>query len=162
LALNIGNGRYQNVSSLVPADLQTTRSYALAAGDLDGDGRVEILLPDQDDGANTALLRWNGNGFDVQRNWIESSLWKAPENLVHNDWLDIRDFDRDGKPDLLVGSAPIPGVPNLRLLFGAGGRFTSASLVQLPDGLFGHATTSDAPVVNTNGRRTGFGSGSEQ
>jgi hypothetical protein len=46
-----------------PALVSQDRSAAIAAGDLLGDGRVEIILPDEDDGANTALLRWNGNGF---------------------------------------------------------------------------------------------------
>ena len=147
VALNMGGGKYRDVSALVPADLQATRSYALAVGDLDGDGRVEIVLPDQDDGANTALLRWNGNGFDAQRNWIAPSLWKSPTNLVHHDWMVIDDFDADGKRDLLLGAAPIPGTPNLRLLFGAAGGYTSAGLIQLPDGLFGHAPSSNAPVV---------------
>ncbi len=149
VALNMGGGRYQNVSAQVPAQLQSTRSYSLAAGDLDGDGRIEILLPDNEDGANTALLRWKGDGFEEQRNWITPSLWRAPENLMHNDWLSIADFDNDGNPDLLVGAAPVPGTPNLRLLFGAGGEFTAANLLQLPDGLFGHAATSEAPVVQT-------------
>jgi len=147
IALNVGGGRYQNVSSLVPVDLQMTRSYAVAAGDLDGDGRAEILLPDEDDGANTALLRWNGSGFDAQRNWIDPSLWKAPTHLVHNDSLAIEDFDKDGRGDLLVGAAPIFGTPNLRLLFGAAGGFTAAGLIELPDGLFGHAPSSDVPVA---------------
>jgi len=149
VALNMGGGQYQNVSSLVPADLQTTRSYSLAVGDLVGDGRVEIVLPDDQDGANTALLRWNGNGFDAQSNWIAPSLWTSPTYLGHNDWMVIEDFDKDGRQDLLLGGAPIPGTPNLRILFGDVAAYSLADLVQLPDGLFGHAISSDAPVVQT-------------
>ncbi len=147
IALNMGGGQYKNVSSLVPADLQTTRSYSLAVGDLVGDGRVEIVLPDDQQGANTALLRWNGNGFDAQRNWIAPSLWTNPTNLGLNDWMVIEDFDKDGKQDLLLGAAPIPGVPNSRILFGDSNGYASTDVLQLPDGLFGHCATSDAPVV---------------
>src|SRR5439155_17853874 len=144
VALNLGGGKYRDVSSLVPAGLQATRSYALAVGDIDGDGRVEILLPDEDDGSNTALLRWNGNGFDAQRNWIASSLWKSPTNLVHQDWMLIEDLDNDGRQDLILGGAPAPCTPALRILFGAAGGYTSAGLLQLPDGLFGldHCATT--------------------
>ena len=103
MALNLGGGTYRDVSSLIPADQQTTRSYALAAGDIYGDGRVEIVLPDENDGANTALLRWNGNGFDEIRNWIPQSLWStAPAKLHSQSWMDLADFDRDGRLDLLV------------------------------------------------------------
>ena len=136
VALNIGGGRYRDVSSLVPADLQMTRAYALAAGDVDGDGRAEILLPDELDGSNTALLRWNGTGFDAQRNWIASSLWKAPTNLVHTSWMTLDDLDRDGRLDLIVGAAPPACTPTFRVLFGAAGGYAAAGLFQLPDGLF--------------------------
>jgi len=137
VALNLGGGGYRNVSSLVPADLQTTRSYAVTAGDIDGDGRVEIILPDDADGSNTALLRWNGSGFDAQRNWIASTLWKAPVKLANLSWMNLADLDNDGRLDLLVGAAPPPCTPTFRTLFGAPGGYTSAGLLQLPDGLFG-------------------------
>lgn len=139
VALNLGGGKYRDVSSLVPADQQTTRSYALAAGDLDGDGRAEIVLPDQGDGSRTALLRWNGNGFDEQRGWIASSLWQSPTNLAQQSWMVIADFDKDGRQDLLVAGQGAPPTPNLRVLFGSAGGLTSAGLVQLPDGIWGHA-----------------------
>jgi VCBS repeat protein/fibronectin type III domain protein len=137
VALNLGGGRFRNVSPLVPADLQTARSYALTAGDIDGDGRVEIIVPDDADGSNTAVLRWNGNGFNAQRDWIASSLWRAPTKLANLSWMNLADFDRDGRLDLLVGAAPAPCTPTFRVLFGAAGGYTAAGLLQLPDGLFG-------------------------
>ncbi len=154
VALNLGGGKFRDVSSLIPADQQTTRSYAIAAGDFLGDGRIEILEPDElgppgSTGANTVLLRWNGNGFDEIRNWIPSSLWLAPTNLVQNDWFVIADFDRDGRQDLLVGANSSPGPPNLRLLFGAAEGFSAANLLTLPDGIFPHAPNNFGPVVRT-------------
>lgn len=137
IALNLGGGKFRNLSPLVPADLQATRSYAVTAGDLDGDGRVAILLPDEDNGANTALLRWNGTGFDAQRNWISQSLWTGPTKLVNNGWLEVADFDGDGRQDLLVAGTTIPGTPVLRVLFGSPRGFNAAELVTLPDGVFG-------------------------
>ena len=145
VGLNLGGGKYRDVSSLVPADLQTTRSYSLAAGNIDEDARVEIILPDQSDGSNTALLRWNGNGFDAQRNWIPPTLWRYPTNLNQQSWLLINDLDKDGRQDLLVGS--MSRQPNLRIVFGSADGFTLAGLLDLPDGLFGHAPSSTLPVT---------------
>jgi hypothetical protein len=149
IALNLGGGKYRDVSSLIPADLQTTDSYTLAAGDIDGDGRVEIILPDSQNGGglNTALLRWNGNGFDAQRNWIAPTLWRDPTNLSYQSRLAVADFDNDGRQDLLVTG--LSNQPNMRILFGAAGGYTSAGLLELPDGLFGHMPWSS--VQNTQG-----------
>lgn len=139
VALNLGGGKYRDVSSLIPEDQQTTRSVTLTAGDIDGDGRAEIILPDHNDGANTALLRWNGNGLDEQRNWIPSPLWRFPAELRQGVWMVLADFDQDGNQDLLVGANIFQ--PNIRIVFGAAGGFTAAttaSLLELPDGLFEH------------------------
>jgi hypothetical protein len=137
VALNVGGGRYRDVSSLIPADQQLTRSYAIAAGDIFGDGRVEIILPDQNRGANTALLRWNGNGFDEIRDWIPQSIWSGPPaNLDFQSSMSLADFDRDGRLDLLVGGQQIN--PNFQIVFGGPGGFTAGTVVVLPEGPFGH------------------------
>jgi hypothetical protein len=80
VALNRGGGTYVDVSSMIPQEVQTTRAYALAAGDVDSQPGIEVVLLDQN-GSNHALLRWNGNGIDAQRNWIADSLWGYPTLL---------------------------------------------------------------------------------
>ena len=150
IGLNLGNGTYRNVQPLIPADQQTTRSYAIAVGDVLSDGHTEIVLPDENDGSNTALLRWNGNGFDETRNWVPLSLWKDCPSCLHaQSWMILRDFDQDGKQDLLVTGQDHN--PNFQILFGANGAFTADSLVVLPDGPFGHTMGGPltAPVVHT-------------
>jgi uncharacterized protein (TIGR03437 family) len=146
VALNLGGGTYKDASSLIPADQQTTNSYAIAVGDVLEDGRTEIILPDINNGANTAVLRWNGNGFDEIRNWIPSSLWTGPVNLHLQDWMVLADMDRDGNQDLLVSG--VTSQPNLQIVFGAADGFTSATtanLLVLPDGPFGHTPGSSNP-----------------
>jgi hypothetical protein len=149
VALNTGGGKYRDVSSLIPDDQLEDRAYAVAVGDIDGDGRVEILLPDSSrNGSNTALLRWNGTGFDEQRNWIPNSLWNG-SLLYINNWLNLADFDRDGHLDLVI--AGDQHTPNLQVVFGGTGGFVNAtfrSLLQLPDGRFGHTPPpSSGPIV---------------
>jgi hypothetical protein len=153
IALNLGLGKYRDVSSLVPADVQKTRSQSLAIGDIAGDGRVQIGLPDQNDGGNAAALRWNGSGFDEIVNWVPQTLWTgtggAP-GLRQQSFMANADFDRDGHQDLLVTGVQFP-TPNLRILFGAAGGFTTAttgSVLQLPDGLFtGPGVGDNDPLV---------------
>jgi hypothetical protein len=139
VALNVAGGKYRDVSSLIPADQHTTRSYAIAVGDIFGDGRVEIILPDQNHGTNTALLRWNGTGFDEIRDWVPQSIWSNPPALLHaQSWMNLADFDRDGRLDLLVMGQQ--GSPNFQMVFGGPGGFTAGTLVVLPEGPFGHIT----------------------
>jgi hypothetical protein len=139
VALAQGAGKYRDVSDLIPADQQDTRSYAIVVGDVMSDGQVRILLPDENDGANTALLRWNGNGFDQNRGWVPQSLWKSGPSLRSHSWMNLADFDSDGKQDLLLGGKQ--HMPNVRIAFGAQGGFSSAGVVTLPDGPWGHTPT---------------------
>jgi hypothetical protein len=145
IALNNGDGTYRDVTSLIPASQRTTRSYAVVAGDVDGDGRVEIILPDAGQGANTALLRWNGNGFDEIRNWIPQSIWTDPPAYLNaQSWMNLADFDRDGRLDLLVTGQDHN--PNFQIVFGGPGGFTAGTLVVLPDGPFGHTQGGPQPA----------------
>jgi hypothetical protein len=104
---------------------------------------MEILLPDEPtaarDGSLTSLLRWNGNGFDVQRNWISQTLWRGQIDLAQHSAMAIADLDVDGRQDLLVsGTANSQSTPNIRILFASAEGFTAAGLRELPDGPFGH------------------------
>jgi len=144
IGLNLGNGKYSNAQPLIPADQQTTRSYAIAVGDVLSDGHTDIVLPDENDGSNTALIRWNGTGFDETRNWVPLSMWENYPSYLHaQSWMILSDFDRDGKEDLLVTGQNHN--PNFQILFGAGGPFTAGSLVVLPDGPFGHTQGGPQP-----------------
>ena len=146
VALNLGAGRFRDVSSLIPADQQDTRSYAIVVGDVLSDGRVSILLPDENDGANTALLRWNGNGFDEIRNWVPQSIWRnGLFALAQQSWMNLADLDNDGKQDLLVSGQQ--NAPNIRIAFGGSGGFSTSGLVTLPDGPWGHTPPPFPPVA---------------
>ncbi len=139
VALNLGGGRYRNVSGLLPTSMAATRSYAVAAGDLRHDGRNAIILPDGAAPGNGFLsesLRWNGSGFDEDPNWISKQIWAHPGGLSDASWLGVADLDGDGYQDVIVaGNATRP---NLRVLYGSASGFPLSDLSELPDGTWGH------------------------
>lgn len=146
VALNVGGGKYRDVSDLIPKNQWTTRSYAVAVGDVLNDGRTAIILPDENDGANTALLRWNGDGFDEIRNWIPQSIWRGfPYNLHRHSWMNLADLDNDGYQDLLVSGQQ--NAPNIQLVFGANDGFANARVITLPDGPWGHTPAPFPPAA---------------
>jgi hypothetical protein len=138
VGLSNGQGTFTNVSPLVPSEFQELNSYTVAAADLYGDRQVEIILPDTFNGTHTALLHWNGSGFDVQKNWIPQTLWASPTKLSSQERLVVTDLDSDGKQDLLIGGQS--WAPNISILFGGSNGFTADNLLTLPDGQFGHTT----------------------
>jgi hypothetical protein len=144
IALNNGGGTYRNVSSLIPADIQMSRSYALAVGDIDANGGTEIVLIDQN-GSRHALLRWSGNAFEAQRDWLPEALWGFPANLNQHSWTVVADFDRDGQQDLLISGQS--NRPNTRILFGPLVTPSEARLVALPDGPYGNSEPSPGAIT---------------
>ena len=85
VALNIGGGKFRNVSASIPISMAETRSYSVAAGDLHKDGKVEILLSGNDTSGNSGdaseTLHWNGSGFDEDPAWISKQIWAHPGGL---------------------------------------------------------------------------------
>lgn len=138
VALNAGQGRFRNVSDLLPAAISLTRSQAVAAGDLHGDGRVEIILPAAGpaSGFPSETVRWTGVGFEEDPNWISKQIWAHPGNCFSASWLGVSDLDGDGFQDVIVaGNAT---TPNLRVLYGSALGFQLSDLSLLPEGTWGH------------------------
>jgi tetratricopeptide (TPR) repeat protein/predicted Ser/Thr protein kinase len=77
-----------------------------SAGDIDGDGREELLVAE---GTNLHSVGWNGAALVVERTWAVP----APGAT----WL-LADLDRDGKPELLAFRAGVSvyELPGLRQL----------------------------------------------
>ena len=92
----------------------------LASGDLDGDGRVDLMASI---GANdrVAFLRGNGSGFAVAGN---TAVGRTPGAVV------VADFNGDGRLDVATANT---GSSDLSVLLGRGdGTFQSAGRVSLP------------------------------
>jgi hypothetical protein len=81
----------------VTIDPNVAIGYGLAVGDVDGDGRVDILLADKKE------YVWYHNP-----DWKRHVLWANPKQL-DNVCIAARDIDGDGKVEIAVGAEWNPG-----------------------------------------------------
>ncbi len=80
-------------------DLQAgTNPLAIAAGDLDGDGKPELAVANSDN-ASVSVFPNNSTGSDIS---FSSSINYASGNIPND--VAIGDLDGDGKPDLAVAN----------------------------------------------------------
>jgi len=102
------------------APLAPQQGYAV--GDFDGDGAVDVALP-EDATASLRLRRNNGKGFFTDGPAI--SLGSSPRLVAQ------ADLNGDGKPDLVVTTEDL----RIRVLLGRGdGTFVAQPSQALPDG----------------------------
>jgi hypothetical protein len=79
------------------------KARALALGDLDGDGRTDIVL-----GVNAGVMLWLGNGDGTFHGGLLVSVGSSPRGIV------CADLDGDGIADLVVASSNTNNVQVLR------------------------------------------------
>jgi hypothetical protein len=142
VAINNG-GTFTNVSSLISDT--TTRSYSIAVGNFNGDGRMGILLPNNyQSGASSSLLEFANNSFAVLPNPIQPWVSK---HLDMQASMVTADFNGDGYDDLLIGGGASARFTSIIIYGGIRGLDVS-TLNQLPSGPYGQAT--DLGGADTN------------
>lgn len=112
-------GRPWNVEPVAP-DFVMTR---VAAADLDGDGRLEIILCEGE--SDPGRLAWF-----APPNWERHIL---RDDLFHPHSLEVADFNGDGLPDIFVAEMGLGRNPNPRMfiyLNRGGGQFTEVLIEQ--------------------------------
>jgi hypothetical protein len=86
----VEDSRFEKVS--IPSD---QRHFALAAGDFNGDGRVDLALTGEED---ALLVRFQAEDGTFTKTW----KWKDFEALPGTEHLRVADLNGDGRADLAV------------------------------------------------------------
>ncbi len=138
--------RYQGPPTVVATG---DRPVAIAAGDVDGDGLVDLVTADAGAGALSVLVQSAGGGFD--RSVTGRGCTDAAD-------VALADLDGDGALDIV---AACPGAGVARVLLGTGsGTFVAGPVLEAASGAIEHVAVADldgdaAPdVLATSSART--------
>ena len=120
LAASVGaQRRFDALPGMFP--LEYDAPLAVAAGDVDGDGRVDLIVANP--GANTLYLQ------DARGRFVDATAGRLPVDADSENAIAVFDVDGDGDLDLLCGMDP----PQNRLYVNDGtGRFVDETAARLP------------------------------
>ncbi|MDZ4702200.1 MAG: VCBS repeat-containing protein [Rhodothermales bacterium] len=128
LFLGDGKGGFEDASDRLPA---TSQGNALAVGDVNGDGRPDIVVGSTGEkgfGPGMKLYPAHNllflNNPDRPGHFIDASGTHLPQSDDQTEGLALADMDRDGHLDLVIAS---PSYPNRLLINSGDGHFTDAS-----------------------------------
>ena len=138
----------RELSAFFAYDRTFTGGIFVAAGDVDGDGRAEIITSP---GAGGGPLVKVFNGADGE---LRTSFFAYDPNFVGGVRVATGDIDKDGKPDIITGAGPSGG-PTVRVFdansadamasfLAYDASFTGGVFVAASDGSV--AVTSDGPA----------------
>src|SRR5204863_9080784 len=102
-------GAAQSVKFSSPVTYPAGKPYVVAAGDFNGDGKLDLVAGDV---TNNDLVMLLGNGDGTLRPPVTYHLAAAPYQIVP------ADFNRDGKLDLEISNSS--GAYSISILFGKG------------------------------------------
>ena len=135
LLLNKGSKGYVDASARLP-DLSDF-SHSVAAGDIDGDGDIDVYVGNiyGEKQVDPYLLINNGKGrFTLDRTRLPESVAKAVstfDGAKQSLAAKFVDLDGDRKLDLVLGAYDAPGISRVYLNDGKG-RFTDGKVLNLP------------------------------
>ncbi len=130
---NLGNGKFQDVSTESGIADKLGKGMGLAFGDFDGDGRMDVFV------ANDTMpdfLFHNEGGGRFKDVALEAGVaYNGDGKAISSMGVDFRDFDNDGREDLFVTALSDETFPLFRNI--GNGRFAD---VTYPSGI-GRAST---------------------
>ena len=99
---NLGGGRFEDVTAKAGMGDPTSKSLGIAVFDYDGDGWPDVFVAN--DTQPNKLYRNNGNGTFTEKG-VASGVAFSEDGVARGAMgVDTADFDRSGRPHLLVGN----------------------------------------------------------
>ena len=107
--INNGDGSFANAVNYVVSNSDANRPFKVTVGDLNLDGKPDIVVANSQDGTTLSVFMNNGNGTFAPP--VNYTVGNYPRTVV------VADFNGDGKPDLAVPNS-LDG--NVSVLFNNG------------------------------------------
>jgi enediyne biosynthesis protein E4 len=99
---NLGGGKFEDVTAKAGMGDPTSKSLGIAVFDYDGDGWPDVFVAN--DTQPNKLYRNNGNGTFTEKG-VASGVAFSEDGVARGAMgVDTADFDRSGRPHLLVGN----------------------------------------------------------
>ncbi|MEE2773274.1 MAG: lectin-like protein, partial [Pseudomonadota bacterium] len=134
------DGQYRELK--IPENLETVRTYSLAAGDLDSDGNIEILLPDSYNvlGLGTmSVLELESTQQDINTRIYGTSGELFPRYHNNASYMNALDIDQNGTMDIIIGGNWAS--PNYTIYFDG---LNATEYTTLPENHWGHTDYNTA------------------
>lgn len=149
LYLSTAAGKMTDASATLPRRLDT--NHGGSAGDVDGDGDIDVLVNALDEG--NSLLINDGNGrFTERQDLVPRPLGASgyPETSTFSGMVDV---NADGALDIILGSwdGDVLRGPNKVLLNDGRGNFTGRPAIALPDSGIDKPVVVEVEAIDLNG-----------
>ena len=105
--LNNGNGTFGAPKPIDTSTLNNLQGGAVAFGDIDGDGKNDLVLAYADYRGQNYVAAALGNGDGTFGTFSQLLLINYLTASIHNPQVQLTDFDGDGKLDAIVGSGEV-------------------------------------------------------